>query len=217
MSVHALFDTAALPVPDRLDAWRSAAGDSLIPTEIHSPQPARFAARLGAMALGAAQVTALAYTSMSSRRSPKSIRASDPEYYQVALIRSGRQGIDQFHASSVLRPGELVIYDSSQPFEAVNTGGMDPAESVILHYPKRLLPIRSAQVSRLCANPLPGTAGVGRLLSQLRVTLTDDVHEYTELDGLRLGHTAIDLTSAVLAHHLEQDAPPLRSASRTLY
>jgi AraC-like DNA-binding protein len=212
-----LFDSAALPVAERMEAWISATGASLAPTEIFSPEPSAFSARLSAMPLGPAQATALAYTSLTCRRTARTIRASDPELYNVGFIRSGQQGIDQHHRSTVLGPGDLVIYDSSTPFEATSSNGMSPAESVVLQFPKRLLPLPAAQVTRMCANAIPGASGVGRLLSQFMVTLTGLSGQGTERDALRLGNTAIALTTAVLAHHLERDHAPAYSPSHVLY
>ncbi|GAB2570835.1 AraC family transcriptional regulator [Paractinoplanes abujensis] len=213
--MRTLFDSATLPAPDRLQAWESATSTSLIPTEIGSVDPLAFTARLGAVALGEVQVTAMSYTSLTSRRSPRTIRISDPEFYQIALIQAGPQCIDQEGVRAVLGGGEFVLYDSSRPFEARTGDGV--SKSVILQFPRRLLPLAPAQVTRLCATSLPGTGGLGRLLAQFLLTVRDDHDDYTERDAKRLGHTAVDLTTALVAHHLEREDPPLRSPSHVLY
>ncbi|WP_203899712.1 helix-turn-helix domain-containing protein [Virgisporangium aliadipatigenens] len=210
-------DSTAFPARERLEAWRSAVDASLIPTEVGSPRPAAFNARLSAMPLGALQIASLAYSSLVSRRSPRMIRRCDPEYYQVGLIRSGRHGIDQDHASAVLRPGNLVVYDSSRPFEAVSTGNVSPSESVVLHLPQRLLPLPARQVHRCCARPIPAAGGIGQLLAQFLGTVADNHDRYTARDAIRLGNIAVDLITAVLAHHLEIDRPPLHSPTHTYY
>ncbi|MBU2665241.1 helix-turn-helix domain-containing protein [Actinoplanes bogorensis] len=212
--MRTVFDSTGLAAPDRLAAWESVTAQSLIPTEIGSPEPLAFAARLGFVELGEAQVSAISYTSLSSRRSPRLIRAADPEHYQVALVRAGRQGIDQNRASALVGCGDFVIIDSSQQFEAVTAG---TSESVILQFPKRLLPLPPAQIARLSAVSMPGGAGFGRLLAQFLTTLAEDHDDYTVRDTERLGRTAVDLTTAMLAHHLERDEPPLRSPSHLLY
>ncbi|GID28203.1 helix-turn-helix domain-containing protein [Paractinoplanes brasiliensis] len=213
--MRTVFDSAAFAAPDRLAAWESATSASLIPTEIASPDPLAFTARLGVAALGDAQVTSLSYTSLFSRRSPRAIRICDPEFYQVGLIGGGRQRIDQDGVRAVLVGGQFVIYDSSRPFEAVTGDGI--SKSIVLQFPKRLLPVAPAQIARLCATPLPATHGIGRLLAQFLVTVRDDHDDYTGRDAKRLGHTAVDLTTAMVAHHLERDDPPLRSPSHVLY
>ncbi|WP_345577265.1 helix-turn-helix domain-containing protein [Nonomuraea rosea] len=214
-----MFDSATIAARDRLDAWRDVTAASMAPTAIDSPAPEAFIARLRAMPLGAAQVTSLAYTSLTSRRSSKEIRRSDPECYQVGLIRAGRQGIEQNDASVILRRGDLVIYDSSRPFEAI-VSGTSLAETVHLQFPKRMLPLPVNQVNGLCALSLPGTEGIGRLLAAFLASLADGhtgYTGYTECDALRLETIVVDLTTAVLAHHLERENPPLYSPTHTLY
>ncbi|MCY1137027.1 helix-turn-helix domain-containing protein [Actinoplanes sp. Pm04-4] len=215
--MRTLFDTRNLPVADRVAAWEDVCAASLIQTEIGSPDPPAFAARLGALPLGAAQLVSLSYTSLSSRRTAKLIKASDPEFLSVGLIRSGDQGIDQNDTSALLGAGDLVVYDSSQPFEAVNMSGMRPAETIVLQFPKGLLPLPESQVFDLCATPIPGADGIAHVFTQFLVSLAREEAGFTARDSLRLGHTAIDLVTAVLAHHLDRGSPPLRSPSQVLY
>jgi AraC-like DNA-binding protein len=212
-----VFDSATIAVRDRLEAWRDVTAASLIPTALNSPDPEAFTARLCAMPLGNAQVTSMAYTSLSSRRSPRDIRRSDPEYYQIALTRAGRQGIEQNDTSALLGPGGLVVYDSSTPFEAVVDSGTSTTDVVQLQFPKKLVPLPAHQVADLCAVSLPGTEGIGRVLATFLTALADGHTCYTERDALRLETIAVDLTTAVLAHHLERENPPLRSYTHNLH
>jgi AraC-like DNA-binding protein len=212
-----VFDSATIAVPERLGALREITAASLMPSAIDSPDPAAFTARLDTVPFGHAQVWSLDYTSVSSRRTSREIRRSDPEYYQIALVRAGRQGIEQNGASAVIRCGDLVFYDSSRPYEAVSAGTTASTEMVVLHFPKTLLPLPAHQVAGLYAIPLPGTAGIGHLLAAFLASLAGGRIGYTERDALRLETIAVDLTTAVLAHHLERENPPLRSTTHTLY
>ncbi|MEV0678860.1 helix-turn-helix domain-containing protein [Actinosynnema sp. NPDC050436] len=210
-----IFDSNDLAGPDRVDAWRHITSSALVPTEFHIPEPASFAARLDATTLGVAQVTALRYGSLRSTRTARLIRRSDPEQYQVGVVLTGRQGIDQNRTCACLDAGQLVLYDSSQRFEAVV--GDCAAESVVLQFPKRLLPLPAARVDRLLARPIPATHGIGRLVTRFLVGLVEDRAEFSPHDALRLGHTTIDLVSALLAHCLDDDTPPPHSPTYLLY
>lgn len=211
-----VFDSADVPVHEAVEAWRHVTASALVPTEFRVLEPSVFTARLEAISLGMAQVAVMSYASLTSRRTAALIRRSDPEQYQVALIRTGRQGIEQNRTRALARPGELMIYDSSRPFEAFCDSGPLKAKSVVLQFPKRLLPLPAARVARLFAASLPGTSGVGRLLSRFMITLADEELDCTERDALRIERTAVDLVSAVLAHHLDDDAPP-GSRAHVLY
>jgi AraC-like DNA-binding protein len=212
-----VFDSTTIAAPERLGALREITATSVMPTAISSPDPAAFTARLGTVPLGHAQVWSLDYTSVSSRRTSRDIRRSDPEFYQIALIRAGRQGIEQNGSSAMIRCGDLVFYDSSRPYEAVSASTPSATETVILHFPKRLLPLPAHQLASLYAVPLPGTAGIGNLLAAFLVSLHGGRTGCTERDALRIETIAVDLVTAVLAHHLERENPPLRSHTGTLY
>lgn len=212
-----VFDSATIAARDRLEAWRNVTAASLISTVLDIPDPEVFTARLRAMPLGKAQISSMTYTSLFSRRSPREIRRSDPEYVQIALTRAGRQGIEQNNASALLGPGGLVVYDSSMPFEAVVDSGTSAVDMVQLQFPRKLVPLPARQVADLCAVPLPGTEGVGRVLAAFLTAVADGHSCCTARDAQRLETIAVDLTTAVLAHHLDRDNPPLRSHTHVLY
>jgi AraC-like DNA-binding protein len=212
-----VFDSADVPCRERVEAWRNVTASALVATEFDIAEPSAFTARLDAMSLGSAQVTGMSYTSLLSRRTPQLIRRSDPEHYQVALIRAGRQGIEQNRTRVQVCPGELVVYDSSRPFVAFCGSEASKGKTVVLQFPRCLLPLPAAQVARLCAIPLAATSGIARVLSQLLITLADVQLDCTGRDAMRLGHAAIDLTSAVLARRLDNDTPSVESRTDVLF
>ncbi|MFJ9417677.1 helix-turn-helix domain-containing protein [Streptomyces sp. NPDC101227] len=217
--METVFDSAWLPAQERAEAWRETTALALVTTKVKLADPGSFDACLRTMSLGFPQVTAMSYGPLVSQRTPAMIRRSDPEQYQIALVRSGSQGIEQARNRSRLGAGELVFYDSSRPFEAVVGAGCQArSASLLLQFPKRLLPLPEAKVTRLLAVPLSGTQGVGRLFAQFMAGLVDEHATYVPGDLARLGNTALDLATAVLAHHLDEGAAvPLRSPQQVLF
>ncbi|MYV97758.1 helix-turn-helix domain-containing protein [Streptomyces sp. SID3343] len=215
--METVFDSADLPVDDRVGAWVETTALALVTTKFKSLDPTTFGARLQAMQLGPTQVTSMAYGPLVSQRTPALIRQSDPEQYQLALIRTGCQGIEQARSSALLEPGDLVFYDSSRPFvAAVESGPAGRSESVLVQFPKRLLPLPHAD--RLLATPLSGTHGVGHLLARFMTTLADEPERFTPQDATRLGGIALDLATATLAHHLDGETiAPSRSPGDVLF
>lgn len=207
--METIFDSADVPVRDRVDAWAAVTARALMTTTIRLHDPARFTARLEVLPLGVAQLTALSYGPLTSLRTPRLIRQSDPEFYQLALIRTGRQVIEQVRATACLRPGDMVLYDSSLPFDAtVPQAAANPSAAVVLQFPKRLMPLPEASLARLLAVPLP-THGTGRLFAQFVTALIDGpAARFRPPDLSRLGNLAVDLATAVLAHCVEGEAPP---------
>ncbi|AJT69086.3 helix-turn-helix domain-containing protein [Streptomyces chattanoogensis] len=234
--METIFDSAVLPVHDRLEAWMATTAMTLLPTRIRPLAPAAFTARLRSLSLGAVQLAEVSYPPLLSQRTPALIRRSDPEQYQVALVRGRHQGIEQARTRSLLVPGDLVFYDSSRPFDALVDGdrsaadaemdaeadadvdGVAGAESIVLQFPKRLLPLPESRVAELLAVRLSGAEGIVRLCTQFMTALAEEHTSCTPRDAARLGHTALDLVTAVLAHHLDDETTaPAQSQPQVLF
>ncbi|MFJ2022130.1 AraC-like ligand-binding domain-containing protein [Streptomyces nodosus] len=213
-----MLDTAHLPPADRAAAWVETTGQALISTRISFLEPDQIRARIQTMALGPVQLSVMSYTPLTSQRTHRLIRRSDPEMYQLALTLAGQQGIEQARTCALLGPGDLLLYDSSRPFTA--TAGPNPpgARAMLLQFPRRLLPLPEKAVAPLCGMVLDGRAGVGRLLRQLLTGLADEHADLTSGDSTRLGTTAVDLTAALLAHHSDRHTLlPAGSRQRALF
>jgi AraC-like DNA-binding protein len=199
-----VLDTEGLLWQERTAAWVEAAALALVPKRCRVPEPERFAARISVMELGPAQLSANAFAPFSCYRSPRLIRQSDPELYQLAVITSGRQGIEQAGHRTSLEPGEMIFYDSSRPFEAsVGTGGLG-ASSLLVQFPRQLMPLPEKMVAPLCGLSLSGSTGIGHVFRQTLGALADAETDLTDGDRARLGTTIVDLAAAVVAGHCEQ-------------
>ncbi|MFF8945226.1 helix-turn-helix domain-containing protein [Streptomyces sp. NPDC014864] len=217
-----LFDTAALPERDRAAAWMDTTARALVTTDCRLLDVARFRARLHTTALGAGRLSVMSYGPLRSRRTPGLIRRSDPEHYQVAVILSGRQRLEQAGNRALLHPGDMVFYDTSRAFDArVEPDETDESgsESLLLQFPRRLLPLAESDLARLLAVPLSGRQGIGRVMSRFLTELAAERHRCGPQDLARLGSTAIDLVVALLAHHLgdEHADEPSRSPREVLF
>jgi AraC-like DNA-binding protein len=213
-----VLDTTCLPPAERTAAWAETTSLALVTTRFRFPEPERFGARIRAVALGAAQLSELSYAPLLSYRSPLLIRRSDPELYQLAVITSGRQGIDQAGRDALARPGDIVLYDSSRPFEASVGAERARSGSLLLQFPKRLMPLPDKVVASLCGTVLTRAAGVGRVFHRTLSALADTAADLTDDDRARLGTTAVDLAVAVVARHAEQiSALPGQAREAALY
>jgi AraC-like DNA-binding protein len=216
--MRTVLDTTGLPSNERTSAWEETAALALVTQRFRFPDPERFGALIRAMELGAAQLSTIAYAPLVSYRSARLIRQSDPEFYQLALITSGRQGVEQGGHETLLGPGEMVLYDSSQPFQGRVETGEERSGCVLLQFPRRLMPLPDRVVRPVCGTALKPTAGMGLVFRQMLTTLADSDTELTGSDQARLGTTVVDLAAAVVAGHVEQaSALPPESRMSALY
>ncbi|WP_063801666.1 helix-turn-helix domain-containing protein [Streptomyces curacoi] len=198
-----VLDTTCLPPAERTTAWAETTALALVTTRLRFPDPANFGARIAAMTLGPVQLSAMSYAQLVSYRSPRLIRQSDPELYQIAVITSGRQGIEQARRSALLGPGEIVLYDSSRPFTA-SAEGPGSCGSLLLQFPRCLMPLPDHTVAPLCGTSLGSASGVGHVLRQALTSLTETDSDLSAYDRRRLGSAAIDLAAAVIAHRADR-------------
>ncbi|MDX2937353.1 helix-turn-helix domain-containing protein [Streptomyces ipomoeae] len=109
--------TDDLPRADRFGWWHDFTASALLPTVLHSDHEDDFAATADVLDLGAAQITAMTYRPVTAARTPRLIRQSDPEYCQLSLTVHGEMRLSQAGRTVAFGAGDLMLYDSSQPFE----------------------------------------------------------------------------------------------------
>ncbi|KOV96110.1 helix-turn-helix domain-containing protein [Streptomyces sp. NRRL B-3648] len=212
-----VLDTSCLPPAERTTAWAETTAQALVTTRFRFPDPGNFGARIRAMALGPVQLSVISYARLVCYRSPRLIRESDPELYQIAVVTSGRQGIEQARHHTVLGPGEIVLYDSSRPFEA-SARGPGSCASLVLQFPRRLMPLPDHVVAPLCGTSLGAADGVGHVFRQTLAGLAEAEPDLSGPDRQRLGTTVVDLAAAVIARRADRaSALPAESRTATLY
>ncbi len=162
-----------------------------------------------ALDLSAVNIVELTSSPADIRRTPRLIRDSDPELYSIALPLSGRLMVEQGDRQAVLGKRDLVLYSSSRPVHVHTTANQETGTLLHTQLPRGLLPLPTQKLDRLLAVRISGQDGMGALLAQFLTRLTANSAPYRPADFARLSTVAIDLLTAVLAHHLDaDDAPP---------
>ncbi|MDT0269085.1 helix-turn-helix domain-containing protein [Streptomyces sp. DSM 44915] len=211
-----VYDSARLPLEDRIAGWEAATARSVVPVRMRFPDPERFVGRVRAAELGGPRLSTAVHSSLHADRTPRLIRRDDPDLVQLALIVRGRQRIEQDGRLAALRPGEMVVNETYRPFETRVDFDRQVAESLMFQFSRTLLPLRPAELRRLTSVPLPADGGVRRLLADFLTGLAAELDTCTPADAERLAGTVLDLTTTVLLHQLGRE-PAGESADRTLF
>ncbi|MFD4374696.1 helix-turn-helix domain-containing protein [Streptomyces sp. NPDC058486] len=196
MKVHHI-TTAHLARRERFGHWHDMTAATLIPTAMSSDHADDFHAEAATVDLGAAQVMALRYPPLITRRTPRLIRRADPGYLMVSLTLSGEMALSQAGRRHVYRTGDLTVYDSSHPFHgetrlpgAARTERLD---HIVAQFPRELLPLPARAAERLLALPMPGDSGFAALLSDVLRRIAADPGAFRPEDGPRLTTVLLDL------------------------
>ncbi|MFI7320211.1 helix-turn-helix domain-containing protein [Streptomyces venezuelae] len=206
--IETVFHSADLDATDRFAAWCDDVCAYHAPYALSSPHTADFAASLGLLRLGPVTVSVVATPSLHAQRSPRLIRASDPEAYVVTLVRRGTLCVTRAGTETEVRAGQLMVSDTSRPLRSSLAAHAGRAELVHVVVPHALLPVPADVVERAGATPVSGDQGVGALLSRSLARLVTDPVPYGPAAAACLGHAAIELSAAaLLAHQQTGDVP----------
>ncbi|KRV50541.1 hypothetical protein AQ490_15840 [Wenjunlia vitaminophila] len=206
------------PTDERPPHWREEVTGLAVPVEVTSDCE-WYHAELGMVELGPVQVTSVLTAPCTVHRPSRLIRRSDPGLFQLNLIWSGGNVLDQDRSQTPVASNEMVLYDTSRPFRiaARPTAPNSVVQGAGIMFPRTLLPLTPAQVNRFTATRLSAREGVGTLLSEFVARLLHDPEQYQTDDAIRLGTVLVDLLAALLAQELDGDcALPADTRQRTL-
>lgn len=159
-----LIDTGVVEVQNRVEFWASASCDAYHPLQIRADGRNRFAARMWGDTLASLGLFRVSASPNTMRRTREDILAGDDETLHVSLVLRGQLHGVQQDRSSVLGPGDITTYDTSQP--AVFHAGED-FDLLVLKVPKTVLGTDvTNKISRLTAVRIPGHSGLPRLAAR---------------------------------------------------
>lgn len=203
-----VFRWQELPEAERFVCWRDMACNSHAPNVVDSEQSDDFRATLRVLGLGPVSVFALTYPALRSDRTPRLIRRSDPELYNLTFHQRGRAGAVHAGREIQLGAGDLMLSSTSLPLHTRMGTEHEPVTMMEVLFPQSMLPLPRAAADRLLTLPFSGRAGLGALVAQFLTRLTTESAACGPADAERLGVVALDLAAALLAHHLDETTPP---------
>ncbi|BBX63323.1 AraC family transcriptional regulator [Mycobacterium saskatchewanense] len=183
------------------EAFRSAVSDTFVPLSLSVDDRSNFEGRLRSANLGTVQLSEVdvAAKSLVVRRTSRLIRQSTASYLKVGVQVAGRSSVFQDGRETVLTPGDLVVYDTSRPYE------LRFAESyrvLVVMLPTPLLRLPIPQLGHLTARVISGRSGLGALVSQFLLRVGTGVLDGEHEGNPHVAEAIIDLLAAALIDNL---------------
>ncbi|WP_031171357.1 helix-turn-helix domain-containing protein [Streptosporangium roseum] len=204
-----------LPPGQRFDWWCDLISHDVAPTRITSDHTDDVRASAGAMDLSDLRITTMSFPALRSERTPALIRRSDPEMYELTLITGGETGISQAGKDTRMHAGDLVMWETSHPYDGGAFEGTSRA--IILHLQRAHLPLPGTKVDDLLARRMPARAGMAAVLAHYLRSLVRQASSMALVDVRRLGTLTLDLAMAFIAHRLNaQDRLPPETRQQAL-
>lgn len=201
--------TGEVPPAYQLARYREVVRALPVPLEIGADPTADFLVRMSSETFGemaVARISSAAPTSYQIKRTRELIRRSDPEAYRLVLTRRGRMSLSHAGRSALIGPRDLALYDTSLPFEGRRGSRAGIDESVMVTFPRALLPLPARVVRQILGARLPGQGGIGALVYDVITRVADDMAGYRAADATRVSDAMLSLTAAMIARHLDEEA-----------
>ncbi|MEU5960358.1 helix-turn-helix domain-containing protein [Micromonospora parva] len=211
--------TTEVPAEDGFAFWREVNSKLWVPYDLRceSQWEPGFRAQVGISEFGPVQATLMTTMPHSVHRTPKLIRQADPEVFKLGCLVRGGGMITQDGQRADFGVGDLILYDTSRPYQAEFTPDVPVSQLLLLRFPRSLLPLPRRELRRLSAVRIPGAQGIGALSSQFLLHLARHMDELSPLDAARLSTLTIDVLTAALANALDvQSAVPSHTRRRAL-
>ncbi|WP_428669394.1 helix-turn-helix domain-containing protein [Roseibium sp.] len=155
------YDTAKVAPRDRFAFWRDAVCESFVRLGCETENLTRFKGLLKTTQhsmLSISEVSGLAHT---VDRRPSDIRTASEEYFLLSLETGRGARISQFGAQANLRPGDMVLYDSTSPYRLELNDGFS---QMVVQLPKERLLARFPNARMVAGHRIDGQSGLGQLV-----------------------------------------------------
>ena len=201
-----VWDVSRLPERDQFDYWREVICQAFVPLTPGRKEPGPgFASTVETRPLAEVNRARIASRVQTTRHGPREVAATDDAFYFVNLQIAGRCRTRVGTADTVVRPGQFVLVDTTQPYYF---DFEDDWRMLSFRIPHHLLP----RAPRL-GMPVDGS-GVGGVVTTLMRALWD-VDEAAGPAALReLEHSFAAAVAAATAPSGEVAEPTPRAALR---
>jgi AraC-like DNA-binding protein len=190
------------PPRTRRDYFRQVMADAIVPFDPRIDADDDFRGEVLTGSVGPVHVARVTGPPMTSFRTPRLIRTSDPELFKIDVLLSGRTVFAQGDREAALTPGDLTLLDLSRPARFADRG--DEHEVLAVMFPHDALPFRHDELERMTAVPISGRDGLGAPISALARHMVRHLEDYGPTDGARLATALMDLLIVALGQRLDR-------------
>lgn len=181
---------------DSFAGWRRLISGSFVPLDAEPVRPGDFNGRIGGRTLhdfGMMQVDAGAHTVM---RTPGLIGAGGAGYYKLNLQLDGNGLLMQDGRETLMRPGDLAIYDTERPYTLTFD---EDFRTLVLMFPQHLLGLSPDDVAELTAVRMGKGQRLGEAVAPFVAQIGNMLPTLEGPIGYRLAMNVVDLLSTLLA------------------
>ncbi|MCG8441092.1 MAG: helix-turn-helix domain-containing protein [Caulobacterales bacterium] len=189
------YSTDAVARSQRVAFWRDAICSAYVGLDCERISSDGFEGRLISQTVGAVGVSDIKTSPYVVVRSKRRISKSSDDCFLLSVQRSGSAVIEQGDRTACLNPGDLALYDSSQPYRLRFD---ETLSQMVLKLPRPLIQGRLARPEAITATRVPGDFGVGRIVSTFLLAMSRNLEDLDRDRQDMIVEHSIDLIATAL-------------------
>lgn len=184
---------------DSFSSWKALVSSAFVPlcSEPVGAQP--FEGTVSGTQLGQVGVMEVAASAHVIRRTEELVAAGDVPRFKINLQLAGHGLLLQGGRETVLRPGEMAIYDTQRPYSMLFD---EDFRTLVLMFPQHLLGLPAGDVAELTAVGFGSHNQLGRAVTPFLVQLAQMLPQLAGPVGRRLAANAVDIAGSMLASEI---------------
>ena len=208
-----LLDSSQVPAVHRAEVVRAMVASTIVPVDIEFPAPPGPVVRGAISDLGSLRVTAIRSNATRVERTARLSRDDLTPSVFLGLQMSGSSLVVQGDREAVLTPGDLVLYDTTEPYTLVDSDGIRQYQ-IRIPIDQLALPRDTIrQVSAVGLSPGHPVADLAAAYFQ-RMASRPDL--FSQPGAEAMSQPSIELVRALITTHLDASALAHESLHSTL-
>lgn len=177
--------------------FQIAVSNSFVPLRVSTDLPdAEFQARLVQANVHGVSFTDIRAMRHVVERTTELIQLAPRNFYKISLQLEGTGSLRQGDREVQLTPGDLAVYDTSQPYVLTFENRF---RTMVIQLPHDRLHIPHDFAAEMTAVRMAGSEGLGRVVSPFLATIGTNLTELQGPAGAKLAQNAVDLLETLFA------------------
>ncbi|WP_159945271.1 MULTISPECIES: helix-turn-helix domain-containing protein [unclassified Nocardiopsis] len=192
---------------DSIERFEAEASRAFAPLRMRAGEERPFRGTFSSTRVGPLVLTRIRAEPVVVRRDSAVMGSSDPDLIKVAWHGAGRAGVGQAGRQCLLRPGDLVVYETGRPYELPF---WEPYETVVAGVPSDLFGAHAELLRRRVAMPVRADGGLSGVVSALFQGVSSGAEGAGAAARHHLAAALVSLVCAAFAEApAEEDGDPL--------
>ncbi|VXB63293.1 helix-turn-helix domain-containing protein [Aeromicrobium sp. 9AM] len=188
------------PLRHDFASFRQAVAKSFVPLDVHCKNPRSFQGQVSETVVDDIHISQIRASAHRVERTPDLIAHADHKSFKLSLLVAGSGLLVQDGRETVLRAGDLALYDTRRPYTLAFD---DVFHSVVFMFRHESIDLPADVLSELTAVRFSRDQGVGSAIIPFLTQMACQPSQLTGPAGPRLVHNALDLVTTMFSAELD--------------